>query len=355
MTDSATTPSTRTGALKRLRHLLFLLLGPIAIAVIAGWFYLQGGRFVSTDNAYVKTDILTISSNLSGLVTDVLVEESDEVVQGQLLLRVDDAPYKIALARAEANLANVRSNIESLRAEYTNKQLEIAKAETDLAFREREVQRLSSLVAEKSVPEIQYDQAVYARDSAERSLAEKRQALAVVHARLMDPAAAVDEHPQVRAALAELDKARLDLSHVEVLAPTDGVVVNVGMHPGENVIAGAPVMSLVSDQKIWMEANFKETDLTNLQVGQAAEVHIDSYPEHSWHAHVASIRPATGAEFALLPAQNSSGNWIKVVQRVTVRLALDDYAGTPALASGLSATVRVDTGQERHLPGLASR
>lgn len=355
MTETTEQAAPGKSLLRRLRHLFLLLLGPAAIVVVGGWFYLHGGRYVVTDNAYIKTDILTVSSNLTGLVTEVIVHDSEHVERGQLLMRVDDRPYKIALHRAEANLANVRSNIESLRAEYINKQLEIDAAQTDLSFREKEVRRLASLVAEKSVPEIQYDQAVYARDSAQRSLAEKQQALKVTRARLMNPDAPVDEHPQVQAALAELDKARFDLGHVEVFAPADGIVVNIAAHPGENVIGGAPVMSLVSDQRIWLEANFKETDLTYLEVGQDAEIEVDSYPGKVWHGHVASITPATGAEFALLPAQNSSGNWVKVVQRITVRLAFDDYTGTPTLASGLSANVSVDTGHQRQLPNLASR
>ncbi len=340
--------------MRRLRHLLMLLLGPVVIGGGAVYFYLQGGRIVATDNAYVKTDILTVSSFLTGQVTSMLPHDSDRVSEGQLLFRVDDQPYKIALTRAEANLANVRGDIESLREEFTNKQLEIDKAQTDLAFRERELARLGKLNQEKSISEIQYDQAVYERDSAQRLLAEKQQALNVVKARLIDASLPTDEHPRVRAALAELEKARFDLQHVEVFAPADGVVVNISAHVGENVIGGAPVMSLVSDKRVWMEANFKETDLRHMLAGQSAEIHVDTFPDETWHGHVASITPATGSEFSLLPAQNSSGNWVKVVQRVRVLIEFDDYAGQPSLVSGMSASVEVDTGHERHLPFIAS-
>ena len=340
--------------LRRLRHLLILILGPVVIGGGAMWFYLQGGKIVATDNAYVKTDIITISSYLTGQVTSMIPHDSDRVVAGQLLFRIDDKPYRIALTRSEANLANVRGDIESLREEYINKQLEIEKAQTDLAFRARELERLRMLKQEKSISEIQYDQSVYERDSAQRTLAEKQQALNVVKARLIVPELPVDQHPRVRAALAELDKARFDLDRVEVYAPEDGVIVNVSAHIGENVIGGAPVMSLVSDKRIWMEANFKETDLTHMIAGQPAEIHIDTFPDQVWHGHVASITPATGAEFSLLPAQNSSGNWVKVVQRVRVLIDFDDYPGQPALVSGMSASVEVDTGFERQMPFVAS-
>jgi len=352
-TDSNTDASRAHTLVNKLRHGLLLLLGPAVIVAAGSWFYLQGGRFVATDNAYVKAEIFTISSNISGQVTLLAARDSDRVTEGQLLFRVDDQPYRIALARSEANLANTRGDIESMREEYTNKLLEIDAAQTDLAFQEHELARLQKLIAEGSISESQYDQAVYARDSAERNLAEKQQALRVVEARLVDPESPVDSHPRVRAALAELDKAIFDLNHVEVYAPTNGVVVNVSAHPGENVISGGPVMSLISDEKIWLEANFKETDLTYMEKDQPVEVHVDAYPDQTWHGHVAAITPATGAEFSLLPPQNSSGNWVKVVQRVSVRIDLDDYPGTPYLASGMSANVEVDTGHQRSLPQLA--
>ena len=354
MTDTTPAAPSHNSLLRKIRHALLLLLGPVAIIAAGSWFYLQGGRFVGTDNAYVKADILTISSNISGLVTSLAVHDSEHVSKGDLLFRVDDQPYRIALARAEANLANVRGDIESLREEFANKNLEIASAQTDLAFQQRELTRLQKLIAEGSISESQYDSAVYARDTAERDLAEKRQALKVVQARLVDPDAAIDAHPRVRAALAELEKAKFDLDHVDVFAPTDGIIVNVSTHPGENVITGGAVMSLISDERIWLEANFKETDLTYMSRGQNAEIRVDAYPDRVWHGHVAAITPATGAEFSLLPPQNSSGNWVKVVQRVSVRLELDDYPGEPYLASGMSANVEVDTGHQRTLPFLAA-
>lgn len=355
MSEAVNSVVVRRSWRRRLRHVVMLLLGPAVIAGVSAIIYLNGGRYVSTDNAYIRTDILAVSANVSGMVTAVAVRESQQVSPGELLLRVDDQPYLIALARAQANLANVRGDIESLKAEFVNKQLEIAAAETDLEYRQHEFERLRALHEQNSISGVQFDQAVYARQSAERELAEKKQALQVVKARLVDPDQSVDAHPRVLQALAEIDKAQLDLRHTEVRAPAGGVIAGISAHVGENVISGAPLMNLVDRSHLWIEANFKETDLTYLDVGQPVEVSIDTYADRSWHGHVAVITPATGAEFSLLPAQNSSGNWIKVVQRVPVLVMLDDYDGTPLLASGMSAEIRVDTGHIRSLPIIVSR
>jgi len=338
---------------KRLRHLALLLLGPVIIVSGSGWLYLNGGRYVSTDNAYVKADILSISSNVTGMVMEVLPKDGDRVQRGDLLMRVDDQPYRIAVARAQANLANVRGDIESMKAEFVNKQLEIEKAQTDLSFREQELDRIRGLVASNSISGVQFDQAVYARTAAERELAEKTQALQVVKARLIDPQLPTDHHPRVKLALAELEKAEWDLEHVLVKAPADGVIVLSAL-PGENVISGAPVMSLIRDNRLWIEANFKETDLTYLREGQTADISIDTFPDLKIRGSVALISSATGSEFSLLPAQNSSGNWVKVVQRLKVVIQLEDYPREIPLAAGMSAEVSVDTGHERSMSTLTA-
>ena len=337
----------------RIRHAVLLLLGPVLIASGSAWLYLHGGRYITTDNAYVKAEILSISSNVTGMVMEVLPRNGDRVQQGDLLLRVDDQPYRIAVVRAEANLANVRGDIESMKAEFVNKGLEIDKAQTDLSFRTQELDRLRGLVASNSISGAQFDQAVYARNSAERELSEKTQALQVVRARLIDPLLPADAHPRVKLTLAELAKAQWDLDHVLVKAPAAGVVV-ISAHAGENVISGAPVMNLIDDSRVWVEANFKETDLTYLRMGQAAEITIDTYPDLRIHGRVAIISPATGSEFSLLPAQNSSGNWVKVVQRLQVILQLEDLPPDFMLAAGMSAEVSIDTEHQRSLPTLSA-
>ncbi|MFM1896238.1 MAG: hypothetical protein RLZZ385_1312 [Pseudomonadota bacterium] len=352
--DSPASPPSRPSLARRLRHLLVLLIVPLGIAGLGGWLWLHGGRYVSTDNAYIKTEILSISSNVSGMVVELAARDGQAVKRGDLLLRVDDQPYVIAVARAEASLAAVRSEIESLKAELANKLLEVETAQRNLDYRDKELERNRSLFEQKSISGVLFDQALFARDTAERDLAEKRQAVQVVKARLLDPALPTDQHPRIKLALAELDKVKLDLSHTEVHAPADGVVVNISTHVGENVMSGAPLLSLIDEHKVWLEANFKETDLTYMREGQPTTVTVDAYPGLELQARVATITPATGAEFSLLPAQNSSGNWVKVVQRIKVQIAVEVSADMPVLASGMSAEVRIDTGHRRSLPWLTA-
>jgi membrane fusion protein (multidrug efflux system) len=337
-----------------IRNLLLLILGPAVIAGFSLWVYMQGGRFVSTDNAYVKTEIVSVSSELTGRVIEVIPHDNDRVSKGQLLFRLDDQPYQIALAKAQANLAYTRGSIESEKADYHSDQLAIDNANTDLEFRRKEMERIRQLVDTHSIPAAQFDQAEYAWRSARNALDNRMQALQASRARLIDPELPTEEHPRYLQALAELEKAKLDISHLEIRAPNDGIAVNVAVHEGEYVIAGSALVSLVDDKNMWLEANFKETDLTWVRPGQTVKVSIDAFPGETWEARVAGIMPATGSEFSLLPAQNSSGNWIKVVQRIQVNIALDNYNRDLPISAGMSAVVDIDTGRSRSLPWIAS-
>ncbi|MDG1080388.1 MAG: HlyD family secretion protein [Porticoccaceae bacterium] len=351
-----------------------LLAGPLAIAAVAAYFYIVGGRYMETDNAYLKAGMLSIASEISGKVVEVSVADNGRVEAGQLLFRVDDQPYQIALARAEANLIKVGGDVESLKADYLNKLADLEQSKTQHDFYLREFNRLNSLLARKTVSAAEVDQAEYLYLDSINEMQVTTQALQVVKARLIDIDLPLQQHPSYLLALAERDKARLDLSHVRIVAPSSGVVANFSIHKGEYIIAGAPLFSLVDDSYIWVEANFKETDLTHLQVGQPATIEVDAYPDQQWQGHVSSITPGTGSEFSLLPAQNSTGNWVKVVQRITVNLAIDTASdsiasdstasgsiasgsSTPsssisgiALTAGMSALVKVDTGHSRQLP-----
>lgn len=337
-----------------IRNLMLLILGPAVIAGVSLWVYLQGGRFVSTDNAYIKTEIVSVSSEITGRVVEVIPHDNERVTKGQLLFRLDDQPYRIALAKAEANLANVRGSIESEKADYLSDKLAIDNANTDLEFRLKEMERIRHLVETRSIPAAQFDQAEYAWRSARNALDNRTQSLQAARARLIDPSLPTEQHPRYLQAMAELEKSRLDIEHLEITAPADGIAVNVAVHEGEYVIAGSALVSLVDDNNMWLEANFKETDLTWVRPGQSVSVSIDAFPGEVWEARVAGIMPATGSEFSLLPAQNSSGNWIKVVQRIRVNITLDHYNRDLPISAGMSANVNIDTGRSRSLPWVAA-
>ena len=325
-------------------------LGPVILVVIGLWIYMTGGRHVETDNAYLKANMVSISSEVSAKVVEVLITDNSPVEAGDVLFRVDDQPYQIALIRAQANLVKVGGDLESLKADYFNKLADLNKAKTQETFYLGEYNRLNKVLESNTVSEVQVAQARYDYQDALNEVQVTTQALLAVKARLISLDLPLQEHPNYLLALAELDQAKLNLSYIEIIAPSSGVIANLNMQKGEYIIAGAPLFSLVDNGNIWVEANFKETDLTHLRAGQAATITVDSYPNLKWQAIVASITPGTGSEFSLLPAQNSSGNWVKVVQRVNVKLTIDQAIAPTALTPGMSALVSVDTEHRRQLP-----
>ncbi len=338
--------------IKRLLRLAFLWLGPVAVAIVGGWLYLHGGRIISTDDAYLKSDLVSISSELGGKVVAVGAHDNERVSAGQMLFRIDDENYRIALARTEANLLKVRSNIESLRADYANKLGDIRKAENDYDYFRREQERLQKLTDSKSVSAILVDQAAHQASSASKQVDITKQALDVVRAKLVNPSLPIEQHPDYQLAMVEHEKAALDLTRVEVRAPRDGVLANFGVKMGEVVNPTIPLATLVNDSSIWVEANLKETDLTYVRLGQHVSIHVDAYPDLVWEGKVLALTPGTGSEFSLLPAQNSSGNWVKVVQRLNVKIEMTAHANSPTLAPGMSALVEIDTGHQRKLPWM---
>lgn len=333
---------------RRLRAFL-LLLGPIAVGAIALSIYLNGGRIVSTDNAYVKAAKTTVSPEIAGRVASIAVRENERVAAGQPLFTIDDEPLRIAVAKAEAQLHAVRLELDALRASYRQKREELKLAETNVPYAEREFRRQSELAERKVATEARLDEARNRLDVVRLQVSALRQDLARIVAGLAgDAEMPAERHPKFLEIKAELDEARLNLRRAEVKAPDDGIVSRVdSIRPGDFVRAGVAAFSIVSSRRLWIEANLKETDITHLVPGQKAKIKVDAFPDTVWTAKVDSIGAATGAEFSILPPQNATGNWIKVVQRVPVRISLkpEELAENP-LSVGVSMRVRVDTRSE---------
>lgn len=340
---------------RRLLRAALLLLGPLVLLLGGGYVYVTGARFVSTDNAYVKADIAAISPEVAGRVVAVAVADNDAVEAGRVLFRLDDQPFRLTLAQAEAQLATTRDDILAQQASYRQKKVEIEMAEQNIAFYERELGIYDKMSENKLVAQTQVDEARHNLTVAQRQLPVLQQEAAGILARLGGRAdSPPEQNSRYLAAQAARDQAALDLARTEVRAPASGIVANLTLRPGDYVKMGTPVFSLVETDHQWVEANFKETDLTHVQAGQPATVTIDTYPGVVWQTRVGSISAATGAEFTLLPPQNSTGNWVKVVQRIPVRLEIVDRAGQPTLRAGMSATIEIDTGYQRPLAALVS-
>jgi membrane fusion protein (multidrug efflux system) len=329
-------------------------LGPAVVLIGTAYVYVTGGRFVGTDNAYVRAEKVSISADISGRVVEVAVGENEPVRAGQVLFRLDPEPLRITAARSKAQLDTVRFEIDAMRASYRQRNEEMKLADMNQAYAERDFARQADLAQRAIASQATYDAAKNRLDAArQQHIAVKQDMARLLAALAGDVDIAVDKHPRYMQAKAELDQAELDLRRATVVAPSAGVIAKIdNLRPGDYVKSGTPVFSLVALDRPWIEANMKETDVTHIHPGQKATVTIDTYPDVAWTARVDSLSAATGAEFSVLPAQNATGNWVKVVQRIPVRLVIEDGANKPPLRAGMSVEVEIDTGHQRALPGL---
>jgi membrane fusion protein (multidrug efflux system) len=329
--------------------------GVVVVAVVSLGFWLYGGRYVGTDDAYVHAAQLMVSTDVSGLVQDVGVHQGQHVKAGQVLFRIDPRQFQIALDNAKANLAQTRLTLLSMKDDYVRMLKDIAAQQSQVAWNQVTFDRYANLLKVNSIAPAQYDQARFTLATSQSTLASLKEQADVQLAKLGGSISTpVEQLPQYRAAEAQVDEAQRQLDHTIVRAPFAGVVTEVdSLQPGTLVVSAlsafttTSAVGLVSTKDLWVEANMKETDLTRVHRGQPVNVTIDSYPGHTWKAEVDSISPATGSDFSVLPAENASGNWVKVTQRVTVKVKLDLKPDDPPLRAGMSAYVSIDTGHRR--------
>jgi membrane fusion protein (multidrug efflux system) len=339
---------------KRLRMIL-LVVAPALAALIGIGIYLSGGRYISTDNAYVGAQKVLITPDISGKVIHVAVREGQHVNPGDVLFTLDHEPFRLALEQAKAKLATARSDFDKAKTSLTSlgTMSDLSKKNVDL--KQRDVDRKTILVSSKAGSQFDLDTAIGALVTAQLiSQFTVQQRDTTLTSLLGDANLPLEKFPEYAQAKAALDQAQRDLDHTTLRAPISGTATQVdNIQLGRFVAAGGPILSVVDDQTPWVDANPKETDITYLRVGQKATLDVDSFPDHTFKGTVIAVSPGTGAQFSILPPQNATGNWVKVVQRVPLRIAFDKDENTRLLRSGMSVNVEIDTGHSR-LPFMSS-
>lgn len=339
---------------RRLLRPLLMIGGVLVVLVGAFTFWLQGGRYVSIDNAYVRAAKETLSTDINGIVAEVPVQEGQLVHKGDVLVRFDPRPFAIALAGAKASLNQVALQMEAMKQDYQRMLHDIDAKQAQVQLDQVNYDRRAKLVDRGDVSRSDYDTARFQLLADQRALESLRVAAAVQLAKLGGRADIdVRQTPEYMKAQAAVDEAQRQLDHSVIKAPYTGIVTMVDtVQPGMFLLAGTAAFGIVSTERVWIEANPKETELTWVKPGDPVDVTVDTYPGRVWKGRVESIAPNSGSEFSVLPAQNSSGNWVKVVQRIQVRIAVDRTPEEPVLRSGMSVEADIDTGHRRTLSDL---
>jgi len=342
-----TAPVAKPGR-KQLRMILLVVI-PLVALLAGGVFYLMGGRYISTDNAYVGAQKVLITPDISGKITHVAIVEGQHVKPGDELFTLDPEPYRLALAQAKAKLEAARVDYDKLKTNLKSLTTLADLATKNVELKQRDVDRKRKLWNSQSGSQADVDTAGSNMLTAElqaRFTAQQRDS--TLNQLLGNPDLPLAEFPEYALAKAAVEDAQRNLDHTVLRAPISGTATQVdNIQLGRFVVAGTPVLSVIDDQDPWVDANPKETDITFLRVGQKATLEVDSFPDHTFHGKVVAVSPGTGAQFSILPPQNATGNWVKVVQRVPVRIAFDKDEDTRLLRSGMSVVVDIDTGHSR--------
>ena len=337
-------PARSRGSLR----LVLLVVIPLIALVAGGYFYLTSGRYISTDNAYIGAQKVLITPDISGKISNVLVTEGQHVNAGDALIEIDPEPFRIAVTQAEARLAAVRTEYANLKTNFTSLQKRIALARETLELKQRDLDRKNTLVANRTGSQADLDNSMTLLVVAKTALEQlEMQQESIRNQLLGNENLPIEKYPPYAQAAAAVDQAKRDLDHAVLRAPIAGMATQVAsIQLGRYVTAGTPVFSLIDDAHPWVDANPKETDITHLKVGQPVNISVDTFPDRKFRGVVAAVSPGTGAQFAILPPQNASGNWVKVVQRVPMRIEFDAGEDVSNLRSGMSVTVDIDTGRQ---------
>ena len=330
-----------TAPRNRVRRAILMFGVPLVVLAAGAYAWATSGRSVSTENAYVRRDISSVGSDVAGRIVEVRVRENQMVKAGDVLFVIDQAPYKVAMAEANAAIANAEVNVGKLREDYSATSADIDGAKSDLYFAEEDLKRQQSLMTDGFTTRARLQQSEQAVANARKVLNNALSDASKARAALATGAQVPGVNPQVAGALAQREQARLNLDRTVVRAPISGRAAETQrLQVGQMAVQGLPLVSIVASEKSWITANFKETDLDKMCQGQPVDIKLDAYPDLKLNGRVTSIGGGTGSQFSILPAQNANGNWVKVTQRVPVRIDLD---GTPArtMIAGLSAKVTV--------------